>query len=168
MRRSGIGALKIKHNNVLGYFVETPAGHAERMMAPPLAELFVHRQTTAGQVRFTTLALAEIETQILNAGGLALEIEKRIFEDLRAAVLAAAGPIGAAAKALAEIDVAAALADLARGEDWVRPEVGEGRAFRIVGGRHPVVEQALRRSGGSFVANDCALGRRAARGRSGC
>ena len=158
VRRSGVGALKVKHNNVLGYFIETPAGHAERMMSPPLSELFVHRQTTAGQVRFTTLALAEIETRILNAGGHALEIEKAIFARLRAAILDRAGPVGAAAKALAEIDVASALADLARAEDWVRPEVGEGRAFRIVGGRHPVVEQALRRTGGSFVANDSALG----------
>ena len=82
VRRSGVGALKVKHNNVLGYFIETPAGHAERMMAPPLAELFVHRQTTAGAVRFTTLALAELETRILNAAGHALEIEKA---DLRAA-----------------------------------------------------------------------------------
>ena len=80
VRRSGVGALKIRHNNVLGYFIETPATHAERMLNPPLAELFVHRQTTANAVRFTTLALAEIETKILNAGGHALEIEKRIFE----------------------------------------------------------------------------------------
>ncbi len=158
VQRSGVNALKVKHNNVLGYFIETPAGHAERMMSPPLNELFVHRQTTAGQVRFTTLALAEIETRILNAGGRALEIEKRIFERLRAAILAEAGPVGAAAKALAEIDVASALADLARAEDWARPEVGEGREFRISGGRHPVVEQALRRTGGSFVANDSELG----------
>ena len=124
VRRTGIGALKIKHNNVLGYFIETPAGHAEKMMAPPLAELFVHRQTTAGQVRFTTLALAEIEKKILNAGGFALEIEKRVFEDLRAAVLAAAGPVGAAARALAEIDVASG----AR-----RP--GAGRGLGAAGGR---------------------------------
>ena len=149
VRRSGVGALKVKHNNVLGYFIETPAGHAERMMAPPLAELFVHRQTTAGAVRFTTLALAELETRILNAAGHALEIEKAVFERLRGAVIEAAGPVGAAARALAEIDLASALADLARGEDWVRPEVGEGRAFRVIGGRHPVVEQALRRSGGA-------------------
>ena len=98
VRRSGVGALKVKHNNVLGYFIETPAGHAERMMSPPLSELFVHRQTTAGQVRFTTLALAEIETRILNAGGHALEIEKAIFARLRAAILDRAGPIGAAAQ----------------------------------------------------------------------
>jgi DNA mismatch repair protein MutS len=73
-------------------------------------------------------------------------------------VLERAGALGAAAKALAEIDVAAALAELARGEDWARPEVAEDRSFEVVGGRHPVVEAALRRSGGGFVANDAALG----------
>ena len=157
VRRSGVNALKIRHNNVLGYFVETPATHAERMTKPPLSEFFVHRQTTANAVRFTTLALAEIETKILNAAGHALVVEKRIFEDLRTAVLARADAIGAAAEALAEFDVASALADLARGEDWVRPEIVDGRAFRITGGRHPVVEQALRRAGGAFVANDSDL-----------
>jgi DNA mismatch repair protein MutS len=153
-----VAALKIRHNNVLGYFIETPATHAEKMLNPPLAELFVHRQTTANALRFTTLALAEIETKILNAGGHALEIERRIFEALRAAVLERAATIAATARALAEIDVAAALADLARAEDWVRPEVREDRAFEIAGGRHPVVEQALRRSGAGFVANDAELG----------
>ncbi|MFO1207998.1 MAG: DNA mismatch repair protein MutS [Amaricoccus sp.] len=158
IRQSGVAALKIRHNNVLGYFVETPATHAERMLKPPLSELFIHRQTNASAIRFTTLPLAEIETRILNAGGHALTIEKRIFEDLRAAVLDQGGAIGATAKALAEIDVAASLADLARAEDWTRPEIAESRAFRIDGGRHPVVEQALRRQGGSFVANGCDLG----------
>ncbi len=157
VRQSGIASLKIKHNNVLGYFIETPAAHGEKMLKPPLAELFVHRQTMAGAIRFTTLALAEIETRILNAGGLALESEKRIFERLRGAVLEAAGPIGATARGLAEIDLAAGLAHLAVAGDWVRPEVRETRAFRIAGGRHPVVEAALGRSGGSFVANDACL-----------
>ena len=155
---TGVNALKIRHNNVLGYFIETPSTHAERMLRPPLAESFVHRQTTANAIRFTTLALAEIETKILNAGGLALEIEHAVFGDLRKAVLERAGPLGATAKALAEIDVAAALAELARDEDWVRPEVVEDRSFAVTGGRHPVVEQALRRAGGSFVANDAELG----------
>ena len=152
---------------MLGYYVETPATHGERMLKPPLAELFVHRQTTASVLRFTTLALAEIETKILNAAGHALEIERRVFETLRTEVLDRAGPIRAAAKALAEIDVAAALADLAVAEAWVRPEIAEDRGFRIVGGRHPVVEAALRRAGGGFVANDADLGRTAGRGRSG-
>ncbi|WGV15284.1 DNA mismatch repair protein MutS [Fuscovulum ytuae] len=155
---TGIQSLKIKHNNVLGYFIETTSTHAEKMMNPPLSETFIHRQTTAGQVRFTTVALSEMETRILNAGNHALEIEKRHFEALRAAVLAASGPVGAAARALAEVDLAAAWADLAADEGWCEPLVDESRAFVVEGGRHPVVERALRRQGaGPFVANDCAL-----------
>ena len=154
---SGVNALKVKHNNVLGYFIETPATHAPKMLAEPLNATFLHRQTTANAVRFTTLALAEIETKILNAGGHALDLERRIFETLRRAVMDRAGPVAEAARALAEIDLAAALADLALALDWTRPEVDESRAFEITGGRHPVVEQALARTGESFVANDCDL-----------
>ncbi len=156
--QSGVAALKIKHNNVLGYFIETTATHAEKMLAPPLNETFIHRQTTANQVRFTTLPLSEIETKILNAGNHALEIEKRLYDGLKSAILERAAAIGTAARALAEIDLAAALADLAAAEDWVEPRVDDSRAFQITGGRHPVVERALRRQGGApFVANDCDL-----------
>jgi DNA mismatch repair protein MutS len=155
---TGIQSLKIKHNNVLGYFIETTSTHAERMLSPPLSERFIHRQTTAGQVRFTTVALSEMETRILNAGNHALEIEKRHFEALRQAVLDRAGPIGGAARALAELDLTAAWADLAAEEGWSEPRVDDSRAFRVTGGRHPVVERALRRQGaGPFVANDCDL-----------
>ena len=155
--RTGVQSLKIKHNNVLGYFIETTSTHAEKMLAPPLNEMFIHRQTTANQVRFTTLELSELETRILNAGNHALELEKRHFARLRAEVLAVAGPIGVAAAGLAEIDLAAGLADLAMSEDWVRPRVDGSQAFVIEGGRHPVVERALRRQGVPFVENDCAL-----------
>ncbi|WRH63050.1 MAG: DNA mismatch repair protein MutS [Fuscovulum sp.] len=155
---TGIQSLKIKHNNVLGYFIETTSTHAERMLSPPLSERFIHRQTTAGQVRFTTVELSELETRILNAGNHALEIEKRHYESLRQAVLAQAGPVGAAARALAEVDLTAAWADLAAEENWAEPVVDDSRAFVVEGGRHPVVERALRRQGaGPFVANDCAL-----------
>jgi len=156
--QTGVQSLKIKHNNVLGYFIETTTTHADKMFAPPLSETFIHRQTTANQVRFTTLPLSEIETRILNAGNHAIEIEKRHYEAFRAAVLQESGPISGAARALAEIDLAAALADLAAAEDWVEPEVDASHAFVVQGGRHPVVERALRRQGaGPFVANDCAL-----------
>lgn len=155
--QTGINSLKIKHNNVLGYFIETTVTHADRMLAPPLSETFIHRQTTAGQVRFTTLPLSALETRILNAGAHALEIEKRIYDSLRGAILDQAGPIGAAARALAEIDLTAAFADLAAAEDWVEPVIDDSRAFEIEGGRHPVVELALKRTGEPFIANDCAL-----------
>jgi DNA mismatch repair protein MutS len=156
VEKTGIQGLKIKHNNVLGYFIETTTTHEDRMRAMP--ELFIHRQTTAGQVRFTTLALADLETRILNAGNHALEIERRHYAALKAAVLEASAPIAQAARALAEIDLAAGFADLSADEGWCAPDVDDSRAFRITGGRHPVVERALRQQGGTpFVANDCAL-----------
>ena len=153
--KTGIASLKIKHNNVLGYFIETTTTHEDRMRAMP--ELFIHRQTTAGQVRFTTLALSDLETRILNSANHALEIEKRHYTALKAGILDASAPIAQAARALAEIDLAAGFADLSADEGWCEPEVDDSRAFQITGGRHPVVERALRQQGQPFVANDCAL-----------
>jgi DNA mismatch repair protein MutS len=160
--KTGIAALKIRHNNVLGYFVETTATHAQRMMTPPLAETFIHRQTTANAVRFTTLELSRLETSILNAGARAQEIERARIDELTAAVLAAAAGIGATSRALARIDVAAGLGDLSAERGWIAPEVTEGRDFAVTAGRHPVVEAALAAAGESFVANDCALSEGAA------
>ncbi len=155
---TGIASLKIKHNNVLGYFVDVTAKHQDTMLSEPLSETFKHRQTTANQLRFTTPALTELETRILNAGGRAVEIEQRIFSELRTAVLAAQESLHAATNALAEIDLAFALGALARAEDWSRPKVDDSRQLLIEKGRHPVVEQALRAQGGeAFVPNDCAL-----------
>ena len=156
---AGIKGLKIRHNNVLGYFVEVTATHAERMLSAPLCETFRHRQTTANQVRFTTLPLSEMETRILNAAGRALEIEKRLYDRLKSAVLLRSTALSRTAGALAELDLTTALADLAAAENWCRPKVDESRALVIEGGRHPVVERALRaQGGGPFIANDCALG----------
>ncbi|UWS79588.1 DNA mismatch repair protein MutS [Phaeobacter sp. G2] len=155
---TGITSLKIKHNNVLGYFIETTATHAEKMLSAPLSEKYIHRQTTANQVRFTTVELSEIETRILNSGNRALEIEKRLYSALSTAIMDQAARLNGAARGLAELDLLTALADLARGENWARPRVDASRAFAITGGRHPVVERALRQQGGdTFVANDCDL-----------
>ncbi|MBI1417209.1 MAG: DNA mismatch repair protein MutS [Limimaricola sp.] len=154
---TGIASLKIKHNNVLGYHIETTAVHAEKMLSAPLNEMFKHRQTTANQVRFTTPALNETESRILNAGGRAIAIETEIFADLRRTVLERTTELFTLARAIAAIDVAQGLADLARADGWGRPMIDDSRAFAVTGGRHPVVAEALRRSGGSFVANDCSL-----------
>ncbi|WP_124110756.1 DNA mismatch repair protein MutS [Palleronia sp. THAF1] len=152
---TGISALKVKHNNVLGYFIEVTATHADKMHG---LDRFIHRQTTASAVRFTTIELSELETKILNAGSRALEIEKTLFASLSQAVVEAAADVGRAARALAELDVQSALADLARAEDWVRPVVEDNRVFDIAGGRHPVVERALKaQGGGAFIPNDCDL-----------
>ena len=156
--QTDISALKIKHNNVLGYFIETTATHADKMLSPPLNETFIHRQTTANQVRFTTVELSEMETKILNAGNRALEIEKRLYVALKSAILDSAALITQTARAIAEIDLATSLAHLARAQNWCKPTVDSSRAFNIVGGLHPVVEKALRdQSGQPFIANDCDL-----------
>jgi DNA mismatch repair protein MutS len=157
IQQTEISSLKIKHNNVLGYFVETTATHAEKMMAPPLNETFIHRQTTANQVRFTTVPLSEIETKILNAGNHAIELEKRIYQSLTKEILRLSDEISGAASGLAELDIATSLAKITQSNDWVRPTVDNSKAFEISGGRHPVVEAALQSDGARFVANDCAL-----------
>ena len=154
---TGVRSLKIKHNNVLGYFVDVSAQNSERFLAAPFNATFIHRQTLAGQVRFTTTELSGLEAKIANAADRALGIELETFERLSALVTAAAAEIKDAAEALAALDVATGLAQLAAERDYVRPEVDDTLDFIIEGGRHPVVEQALAADGGPFVANDCDL-----------
>jgi DNA mismatch repair protein MutS len=154
---TGIRALKIRHNNVLGYFVDVSAQHGDKLMSAPLNATFIHRQTTAGQVRFTTTELGALEAKIANAADRALALELEIFDRLAAAVAAASAGVKEAASALAMIDVTTALAALAVERDYARPQVDASLAFAIAGGRHPVVEQALVAGGGPFVANDCDL-----------
>jgi DNA mismatch repair protein MutS len=151
---TGVRILKIKHNNVLGYFVEVTAQYGERLMAAPT---FIHRQTLAGQVRFTTTELGELESKIASAAERALGLELEIFERLTASVIAESANIKECAEALARLDVASALAQLAADRDYARPQIDDSHAFVINGGRHPVVEQALARDGTPFVANDCDL-----------
>jgi DNA mismatch repair protein MutS len=154
---TGVRALKIRHNNVLGYFVEVTAQNGEKFLAAPFNTTFIHRQTLAGQVRFTTTELGTLEAKIANAADRALGIELEAFERLSALVTAAAAAIKDAAEALAALDVATGLAQLAVERDYTRPEVDGTLDFVIEGGRHPVVEQALAADGGPFVANDCDL-----------
>ena len=154
---TGIRALKIRHNNVLGYFVEVTAQHGDKLMAAPLNATFIHRQTLAGQVRFTTTELGELEAKIASAAERALGLELDIFEQLAASVIAQSAAIKECAEALARLDVASALAHLAAERDYARPHVDGSHDFVIAGGRHPVVEQALARDGTPFVANDCDL-----------
>ncbi|MEM8935427.1 MAG: DNA mismatch repair protein MutS [Pseudomonadota bacterium] len=155
---TGIKSLKAKHNNVLGYFLEAPAAHGEKLLSAPFNETFIHRQTLANSVRFTTGELAALDSKISRAGEEASVRELKIFDDLVASVLAAREPILAAAAALAEIDVATALGNLAIERFYVRPTIETDLRFDVKGGRHPVVERALVEGDGSpFVANDCAL-----------
>src|SRR3984957_8134241 len=154
---TGVKTLKIRHNNVLGYFVDVTAQHGDKLMSAPLNATFIHRQTPAGQVRFSTSELGEIEAKIANAGERALALELEIFDALAARVAAASAAIKQAAEALAAVDAMTGLGALAVERNYVRPVVDGSLTFLIEGGRHPVVEQALGTDGGPFVANDCDL-----------
>lgn len=156
---TGIRSLKIRHNNVLGYYIEVTANHAGILTGTDDARArFIHRQTMANAMRFTTTELAGLETKIANAADRALSIELSVFETLARDAVSEAERIRAGAEALAVLDVSAALALLSESENWCRPAVDESLAFSVEGGRHPVVEQALRRTGEApFVANDCDL-----------
>ncbi|CAH0348464.1 DNA mismatch repair protein MutS [Sphingobium sp. CECT 9361] len=153
--QTGIGSLKIRHNAVLGYHVEVPAKHGDALMREDSG--FTHRQTLAGAVRFNSIDLHEQASRVAQAGGHALAAEAAHLEELIEAVLARKSAIDAAARALARFDVAAALAERAAEGGWCRPDFAEGRCLDIVGGRHPVVEDALSRNGQAFVVNNCCL-----------
>ena len=152
--RSGVQALKVRHNNVLGYHVEVASRNADPLMAS--AE-FLHRQTLAGAMRFDTAELRDLATRIAQAEAQALAAEAAHLEELRAAILAEGDAVRGVAEALAAIDRSAALAEVAAEGGWVRPDVTPGMDFHIVAGRHPVVEAALSGGQQSFVPNDCRL-----------
>lgn len=152
---TGIAALKIKHNGVLGYFIEVPNRHADALMAPDSG--FTHRQTMKGAVRFNSISLHEEATRISEAGGRALAAEEAHLEELTSKIVGSQRAIAETAAALARIDVAAGQAERAAEGDWCRPEIIDTSALEIAGGRHPVVEAALAKTSERFVANDCAL-----------
>jgi DNA mismatch repair protein MutS len=127
------------------------------MLSPPLSDTFIHRQTTANQVRFSTVELSEIETKILNAASHSLEIEKQTFKDLCDRILKFGQYIADVASYLSEIDLAVAFSVLAKNQSWVKPAVDLSQSFEISGGRHPVVEDALKKEGKAFISNECVL-----------
>ena len=155
-QKTGISTLKIRHNGVLGYHVEVPARHADPLMGADSG--FTHRQTLAGVVRFNAPDLHEQAMRVAQAGAHALAAEAAHLEELTEAALARAEPIAAAADALARLDVAAALAERAVEGGWSRPRFTDEPCFEVEAGRHPVVEEALRKAGDRFVANDLSLG----------
>ena len=160
---TGVRSLKVRHNNILGYFVEVTAANGDALMRPPLNETFIHRQTMANAIRFTTTELGQTEARIVSAADRAIALELEIFDELLKQISEQAGPLGELAAALAALDHHAALAALAEEENYVRPIIDDSRAFEVQAGRHPVVEQALRLrdAGGGFIENDCALTPRA-------
>lgn len=153
---TGISHLKIKYNNVIGYFIEVPSKHSTEMLEKVE---FIHRQSVLNAARFTTVELSELENKIRGAADKALAIELEIFDNLVQEIMLAADDIQRTAKALGELDVGAALADLALEKHYCRPQVDESLDFEVENGRHPVVEYAIEREhNGSFVGNNCKLG----------
>ena len=154
---TGVATIKIRHNNMIGYHIEVTATHADRLDLAALG--FTRRQSMSNATRFSTAELADLETRIGRAADQALAIELAIFETLVGEVTAVSAAVAAAGRALAALDVAAALAELATNGNYVRPQLSDDTQFHLEGGRHPVVEAALSRQGGSgFVPNDCDLG----------
>ncbi len=158
-RETGVKNLKIRHNNVLGYFIEVTALNAGPLTDEEGKARFIHRQTMANAMRFTTTELAELETKIANAAGKALEIELAIFDMLQDEVVGIGDEIKLAASAVSMLDVARGFAALSDEQGLARPKVDNSTAFDVIAGRHPVVEQTLRKSAADpFVANDCNIG----------
>ncbi|MEM1146530.1 MAG: DNA mismatch repair protein MutS [Pseudomonadota bacterium] len=154
---TGIAALKIKFNNVLGYFIDVPARHADPMMQPPLAETFIHRQTLASNVRFSTSDLSALAGKISRAEDVAKGRELDLFQAFCDRVEAVSSALSSAAHALAELDTATANAEWASEVQAIRPSLSTEPIFDAEGLRHPVVEAALRKDGNGFTANDVRL-----------
>lgn len=156
---TGVKALKIKHNNILGYFIEVTALQSAALTDTPEAKSrFIHRQTLASAMRFTTTELADLQSRIANAAERALTIELELFDNLSREIVERADHIRGAAAAIAVLDVSTALCSLAEEQGYCRPIVDNSLAFSIIAGRHPVVEQALRKQAEApFVKNDCDL-----------
>ncbi len=168
VERTGVKSLKVRHNNILGFYIEVTQANAKPLLEGKLAGEFRHRQTMANAVRFSTPALAETEGRIASATERALSLEQEVFTELAEAVQAEERGLGEIAAALAELDATAGLAELARNEGYTRPLVDDSEAFEIRGGRHPVVEQALAAAkAGPFIENDCVLERTEAGGEDG-
>jgi len=155
---SGVPSLKIKHNNVIGYYIEVSTQHADKLLAQK--DLFIHRQSMATAVRFTTVELSELERKISEAANKTLALELELFATLVQDIMAHLPDLRQTAEALASLDVAAALATLAAEQNYVRPVVDDSLTFMIKDGRHPVVEQALKANGSQtpFIGNACDLG----------
>ncbi len=153
-----IPSLKIRHNNVLGYFIDLTIKNAEKLSETYLSEKFIHRQTTANSKRFTSHHLSEIERDIRSADMKSSELENSIFYEIKSSVVANASTINAAAKSLAELDFFASLAEVSKCENWIRPVLSNGTTFEVINGRHPIVESSLKsKSNNSFISNNCEL-----------
>jgi DNA mismatch repair protein MutS len=160
VEQTSVKSLKIRHNNILGYYIEVTAGNAKPLTEAPHNETFKHRQTMASAMRFTTTELVDIEGRIASAGERALGLEQDVFNMLADEIAKHERTLGEVAASLANLDCHLGLAEIAVEQNYVRPVLGAHTDLAVIGGRHPVVEQALKsQHAGPFVENDCVLGR---------
>lgn len=153
--QTGISNLKIKYNNIIGYFIEVQSKFSAEMLEKPE---FIHRQSVLNAARFTTVELTELENKIRGAAEKCLAIELEIYNNLVTEIMAASDNISRTAKALGELDVLSSLAELAVENNYCRPVLDDSLAFDIEEGRHPVVENSIAREhSGTFVGNNCRL-----------
>jgi len=150
-------SIRIKFNNVLGYFIELSQKLADQLVAQDTQKHFIHRQSLANQVRFVTTELVDLDARIQRAASQALVLELEIFETLREQVRAVATDIQAGHDAVCALDVACGNAAWAEDCDAVRPRVDDSHRLKIVRGRHPVVAAALKSQGKPFTPNDVDL-----------
>ena len=155
INQTAINTLKIKYNNILGYFIEVPSSRADTLMAPESG--FIHRQTMAGNMRFTTPALIDLDNDIRSASEKASAIENDIINEFIEKIRAISNDLMNTADLVADIDVWLSLANVADIYSWVRPTITPNKEFEIIGARHPVIEYVLRKNGDAFVKNDCNL-----------
>ena len=155
IRETNINTLKIKYNNILGYFIEVPSARADILMAPESG--FIHRQTMAGNMRFTTSQLIDLDNNIRSASEKASAIEAEIISDLISKIQSISDDLMNTADLIADVDVWLSLAECADLYSWTRPTITTDNEFNIIGGRHPVIEYVLRQHGNNFVKNDCDL-----------
>ncbi|MBQ7056052.1 MAG: DNA mismatch repair protein MutS [Alphaproteobacteria bacterium] len=153
--QTGINTLKIKYNNILGYFIEVPSARADALMHPESG--FIHRQTMAGNMRFTTSRLIDLDNDVRSAAEKSAAIEAQIISEFIEEIRSIADDLLTTADLLADADVWTTLAVVATRYSWVCPTINDDCAFDIVGGRHPVIEYVLRTRGDNFIKNDCNL-----------
>lgn len=148
-KRTAIGSLKIRFNQIFGYYIEISKPNLH--LAPADYE---RKQTLVNAERFTCPELKEYERKILAADERIIEIERRIFDEVRSSVASQAVRLRGTASAVAQLDVVTSLAKLATDRGYVRPEFNSSGELLIIGGRHPVIEELLRQKGERFVPND--------------
>ena len=156
--KTGLTSLKIKYNNVIGYFFEVTQLQKKKFLEIKNAERFIPRQSLKGAARFVTEALSRLSESISNAAEQAIEIELRIFEEIKSLIKAQHDALANISYTLSRLDVASSLAEVSILHNFVRPNILDDQNLEIIGGRHPSVELVMQKNGeNKFFSNDCHL-----------